>query len=495
VKGAPMPFLCNDEIVGGSVANIVSLAEGRPYLRSSMLNVRELLCSCVPSPARGRERFLWLTNFECEQFWTGPDSARLLSFSSPTESAIVNHMEEMCLWLAGKPDAVILRQAPDPDFLSYLTKIGIALPEIVNMEPDRASVPISQAVLSHEEFCSKLGSLKETESDFFLLAYGNTWLEEKISNKTQIPLFGAEAAVSAMVNSKIFSRRLSKALGLPTVPGYECESLEELEWALQEMRPQLSAGNKIVLKEAMGVSGKGLIVIERPEKLHQLLDLFRRRHKPGLEYAFVVEQWIDKQADINYQILVAPAGGVRFLAIKESFALGGVHAGHRCPPELNDVQMSTYRAAALAIGKELHRAGYHGIAGIDSVIGRDGRIYPMLEINARFNMSTYQLALEGTLEPGSKFIVKNYPLVLQKPLRFQDVADGLGSSLFGLGGRMQGVGVMCFATVNCNITASANQAKGRLYVFIVGKDFSEIHSLDLKTQNCLAVCGATVSAR
>ena len=205
-----------------------------------------------------------------------------------------------------------------------------------------------------------------------------------------------------------------------------------------------------------------------------------------------MEQWIEKEKDINYQILIYSAGDVQFLAIKESFARGAVHAGHRCPPELTTAQLSVYSAAALAIGKELHRAGYSGIAGVDSIVDREGNVYPILEINARFNMSTYQLSLERALEPGARFIVKNYQLFLQNRVRFQDLARGLGEALFGVRGRMSGVGIMCFATVNCNVKSSASQAKGRLYVFIAGKDSSEIDSLDLKTQKCLEACGASL---
>ncbi|HET9790240.1 MAG TPA: hypothetical protein VFR08_02970, partial [Candidatus Angelobacter sp.] len=246
------------------------------------------------------------------------------------------------------------------------------------------------------------------------------------------------------------------------------------------------------LKEAMGVSGKGLVVMERPEKMDHVLELLRRQDRPERKYAFVVEQWIDKEKDINYQVLITASGDVQMLAIKESFARGAVHAGHRCPPELTAAQLSLYHSAAHAIGKELHRAGYWGIAGIDSIVDREGNVYPVLEINARFNMSTYQLALERALEPGSRFIVKSYRLLVRSRLRFQDLAKGLGDSLFGLHGRMRGVGIMGFGTVNCNVKPTAMQAKGRLYVFIAGKDLLEIDSLDLMTQKTLEACGAIV---
>jgi biotin carboxylase len=385
---------------------IIASAE-KPDLRSSTLDVRALLLRCAPEHVRERVRFVWLNNFECEQFWADPGTVRLPSLSSSAESAIVNRMEEMCLWLAGEPDTVVLHEPPDPEFISYLEKIGLKLPRILTTGAGKPANSISQAILSNGDACHEIGSFGDAKCDLYLLAYGNTPLEEEVSRTWGIPLLGPRGDVCAKVNSKIFSRKLSRRLGFLTVPGFECESFEELEEAFRQMRPTVSEGRRIVLKEAMGVSGKGLLVIEQPAKMDQVLDLFRRQHKPGRKYAFVVEEWIDKKKDINYQVLIPASGDVQFLAIKESFARGAVHAGHRCPPDLTHNQLEQYRAAALTIGRELHRTGYSGIAGIDSMVDRDGKIYPVLEINARFNMSTYQLALERSLHDGSKYWVKN----------------------------------------------------------------------------------------
>ena len=96
-----------------------------------------------------------------------------------------------------------------------------------------------------------------------------------------IPLLGPTEAVCTAVNSKIFSRRLGRQLDLLAVPGYECESLEELEEAFRQMKPRVSAGSKAVLKDAMGVSGKGLVVMEQSGKMDQVIELVRRQHKPG----------------------------------------------------------------------------------------------------------------------------------------------------------------------------------------------------------------------
>jgi len=39
-----------------------------------------------------------------------------------------------------------------------------------------------------------------------------------------------------------------------------------------------------------------------------------------------------------------------------------------------------------------YQHGYHGVLGIDSLIAKSGLIFPVVELNARFNLSTYVLA-------------------------------------------------------------------------------------------------------
>ena len=46
-------------------------------------------------------------------------------FGGRAATAIVNRMDEFALLLAGPGDHVVLKAAPDPDYLSYLTSLGI----------------------------------------------------------------------------------------------------------------------------------------------------------------------------------------------------------------------------------------------------------------------------------------------------------------------------------------------------------------------------------
>jgi hypothetical protein len=438
-----------------------------------------------------RIRLLWIGNFEAERFWASSRSLRLPSVAQASDLSIANRLEEMTLFLAEAPDVVILRHASDPAFSHYVADLGLKPPQIVTADPADNNMPIAETVLRNDELCSGLKQLAEQGPGLYLLPYATTRLEEQIASTIGISCLGASAAVSEKVNSKIYSRRVSRQAGLRTVPGGECESIEDIEHVYRDL--VATDSHTLVLKESMGVSGRGLLVIDAPAKMQNLLSLLKRRHTRDSQVDFVFERWIDKTRDINYQIFVSPSGEVSLVNIKEAVTKNGVHMGHHWPPPLDPGQHGCYLEAANAIGAQLYADGFTGIAGIDSIIDRQGLVYPVLEINARFNMSTYELRLDEMMDSGLDKIVKYYPLVLNEPLNFNKLSSSLGNNMFTRHSRL-GIGVFCFATANCNFRPGASlPVKGRIYVFIAGRNAAEVERLDSAMVNALHACGAQTS--
>jgi hypothetical protein len=440
--------------------------------------VRGMFANLLPSDARENFRFVWMSNFEAERFWTGQNVVQLPKFSQPEDIAIVNRLEEINLFLAEYPDILILRERSDRGFLDYLTGLGFRLPTILEVNPEDKHSAIAESVLANENFCDRLAQVSWDGGKLFFLPYAKTRLEEQIALRTGLESMGPGSAVCQTINSKVYSRLLSKELGLRTIKGWECQSFESLQEALKIAGADLAAGRKVVLKESMGVSGKGLVVADSEQRAQQIAAMLQRKAKPGAEFAFVLEHWVDKLKDINYQIFVSASGDVELLSIKEVIAENGVHMGHRFPPSLTPSQFACYEQSGNAIGKRLFEDGYTGIVGIDSIIDRDGSVYPLLEINARFNMSTYQLGLDRLIEPNSTVIAKHYPLLLKEKVTFGRLIELIGADLFSRGRDGDGVIIQNFATVNVNFDSAAEQFKGRLYVLLIGKNDHRLARLD-----------------
>lgn len=418
-------------------------------------------------------RFVYLNNFEVERVW-GRDEPRLPGSGLSFSSATVNRIEEVGVLLADEHDAVVLKEAVDPGYAAYLHTLGAA--EGMHLTVDR-NVPDRSVTLDALESPRLLESLRGlADGRTYLMPLGISPDEERLAEATGLPLAGPSAAVCKQVNGKIFSRELVDAAGLTAVPGAVCRTVEELAAALDVHL--FRTGTPVVVKESLGVSGRGMVVIEDRKRGERLLRMVERRAGADRRVSVVVERWIDKQTDLNYQFVVGRGGEVRFETVKTALTENGVHRGHLFPPALRPDQVDELRTAAGVIGKELAAAGYFGLAGVDALLAADGTLYPCLEINARFNMATYQNRIAERLIPDGRYaLAATFDLRPTRAHTFDEVRAALGDLLLdgtpGTGRGPRGVLVNNFATLNAMLAAEA-KPYGRVYAICVGDDEQDV---------------------
>ncbi|MFG3052742.1 ATP-grasp domain-containing protein [Kitasatospora sp. NPDC048239] len=418
-----------------------------------------------------------LGNFEVEQQWARGEHT-LPRFSAAASSAVVNRMDQFALLLAGGGDHVVLKTRPDEDYLGYLAGLGLALPRIhvvARQEPDRT---VTEDALADPALLAALAG--PAADGARLTAHGVCELEERLADRAGLPLAAPSAATCKAVNSKVYSRRIADELGLRQPRGRACETLAELAAAFEEA---VAGPRPAVVKEAFGVSGKGIARLAGQRRAARILGVVARQAERagGDRVAFVVEEWVDKQADLNYQFTVDRGGAVRFDFVKEQLTEDGVHKGHKMPPDLTPAQLDELARTADLLGKRLHADGYFGVVGVDAMVDPDGGLYPVVEINARHNMSTYQVRLEEHLvAPGRVAVARHYPLRLDRPLPFAEIRALLGNLLLDRpGGR--GLLVNNHATVNAAFPAEDTPAEGRLYGILVADSAAELRAIDAET--------------
>ena len=235
-----------------------------------------------------------------------------------------------------------------------------------------------------------------------------------------------------------------------------------------------------MLKDSYGVSGKGLLLIRDAARLDQIHRTLRRRadRSGDQRLALLVEEWVAKTVDLNYQFTVFRDGGVHFDFVKEAVTANGVHKGHRMPAGLTEGQLAIVTHSAAVLGARLAGDGYHGVVGVDAMLDPEGGVYPVVEINARHNMSTYQVGLQEHLVPAGWYaLARQYPLRLARPLRFGEVRDGLGPWLLSAAGDA-GMVVQNFSTVNALVREGAGAADGRLYGLLTAPTADELAAMD-----------------
>jgi D-alanine-D-alanine ligase-like ATP-grasp enzyme len=422
-------------------------------------------------------------NFEAEANWAH-GHVGLPTPTMSTSNALVATMEELGLLLAGPHDALLLNRPVDPGYLAYLAELGLAAPTTLTPENHRPDRSTAENALDSPLLLARLRALADAGAR--LLPMGTTADEQKLADACGLPLAVPGPAVFERVNSKIYGRRLAEAAGLRPVPGANCESRQEFADVLARYRTGLT-DRPVVVKDAYGVSGKGLIVLDHPDRADRLLRMVQRRADRGGDdrLAVVVEEWLPKRCDLNYQVTVARDGRSRFDFVKQAITENGVHKGHLMPAELSSAQLAEIEHAASLVAGRLHADGFHGVVGVDAIVGADETIYPVLEINARLNMSSYQGALTERFQPaGHVALARHYPVRLTAPISFAGVRRVLGRLADPDPERR--LLITCFATVNANAGSGTGPFDGRLYALLVARDRERLDALDAATEAALA---------
>jgi phosphoribosylaminoimidazole carboxylase (NCAIR synthetase) len=430
--------------------------------------------------------FIYINNFEVEDKWQLKELVSLPNISLGNSSSIVNRMEELGIFLAAEQDYVILKDSVDSNYKSYLNKQGFYLPNLLYVEDNDPSLTITENILNCPETIEKLKSF--SKDNVYLMPFGTSKLEELLSELTGIPLATPSAEISASVNSKIFSRMINEKSSLEQIPGASCESIQELEESFSLLKHVLSNGDKLVIKEALGVSGKGIVVIDSEKKFHQYVKLLKKSSQKNgsTKLSMVIEKWIDKVCDINYQFIVSKDGYVDFNFAKESMVENGVHQGHIIPSRLDTEQLEQLEKAAVKIGEFLHAHGYFGVVGVDAILSSDGKIYPNLEINARFNMSTYQsLIQEACVSVSDVAIAKKINISTYNQLNFEDILFVASDLLYSKDSK-KGLLVTNFATVNATRKDINQHNDGRLYFMIIENNIERLTFIENEFINRLS---------
>jgi hypothetical protein len=427
-------------------------------------------------------QFVYIGNFEVEQQWSiGEVGLPNTSFAP----SVVNRMDEIALLLADESDVVLLKSQPDAQYLAYLRGLGLALPTIICGDDPDPGRNVTEDVLASPGVLNALTAI--ASPDVYLLAHGVSALEEELASRTGLRLATAGAPVCKPVNSKVYSRRLADELGLRQPTGWACETVDELAAAVESARPLVAAGHRVGFKDAYGVSGKGIIVVEDERRLDQvrrMVTALAKRRDDG-RIGVVLEEWVAKRADLGYQFTVGRDGSVRFASVGEALVTRGVYQASRLPARLSAAQLDEVQATAELIGARLAKDGYHGVVGVDAMIDPDEGLYPVNEINARNTMLTYLASLsDRLLAGGGCALARQYPLRLAAPLTF----DGLCSALDGLllGPEGTGVVVNTFATVNADANSDGASFAGKLYALVAAATPDQLEALDAEVTVRLA---------
>ncbi|MDW3191294.1 MAG: hypothetical protein R8G66_02990 [Cytophagales bacterium] len=325
---------------------------------------------------------LHLGTFNAEYFWKPPNMAGFPSIIDPQSRNLIYAMDDLLALSASNQDYLLTRFGFEETHKSYLEQLGITFHS--NIQP-----VITPSINGHKGFQCISEALtlnlnlvpKEIDRIHpYSITQSIGTLSQKLDADSHLP----DHDLVAKVNSKAYSTMLSKSL-LPNYEGQVIRSSKDLE---VEGNKLLKNHNRLVLKESYGVAGNGNLILDSEKTLNQIGRQFNKQENKGRRVELIIEPFMDKIIDFSSHWHIDEDGTRNFLGfqemINEGFAFSQIRPLASKWESL--IQQSDYLSIINDALLTLYHEGYYGPVCIDSMILKDHKIAPIIEINARQSM-------------------------------------------------------------------------------------------------------------
>ncbi len=419
---------------------------------------------------------VWVLDVHPEQFWHENHPKTILA--DRERIGILNNLDEALLLMARPQDYIIIRKFPDKLF-SKGKRINWVNDNLIVLENGHEhSTPLPNLILDSKNTLSTLTKLKEKHGVIGLIAFGNTLREEMICKKTGLTLLGAPHHICARVNSKAYARQILPWLDIPYVPGISCGTTDDILRAYQTIKHE----KPIAVKDSYGVSGKGIHVFYNDSDFKNWLhSLERRASTRQFSVSFVVEPWLDVSETFNHSFILYPDGSHEFLSLKGCVIDKGRHRKHYQPTHSAHLFTEDIQRCHSQLAKHLHAEGYHGIVGLDGIITRNGKCFPVVDINARINWSSLQLPLQNKLPEFSHFRAGEFGRYFEGDSNFEALTHLVNEFDADHGG----VVTQCTRTLHIN-TRAEGKFFGALYYFIFANSAEDVTRFEGKLHEAMS---------
>lgn len=423
-----------------------------------------------------------LGSFNAEDYLRGDDLAKLPAIPDMASARIVSAMDELLFVLSKPDDMVLTRHSMNATHMRYLRDIGYRFSnnsyDLRLLEGDKKEPSIFQLVMAHAD---EIGSWlpKEIKLEPFAVLP----LVEEMSQLLGVQGNYPSMDVIKKVNSKIYSTKLRKTLGLMD---HSC-IVEDTDAMMTEgMKLLGDYPEGILIKDTYGVSGRGNIHIPNERILHRIVSYVKRQVKKGKQVLFILEPYYKKETDFSSQFFVDENGDFELLSVQKLINQDFAYVGSYSADEafMAGLEEKGYFDQMRVIGEALHREGYYGDVCVDSMVLEDGDIYPMVEINARKSMSLIKHHIDTYVKKFSLDNIFSYIAFLsESDMGFHDLMNHLEEEKL-LFRPERGYGILPLTANTLFINREYDDQhqvkkayRGRFYMAVVGSDMEQMQDL------------------
>lgn len=389
--------------------------------------------------------------FNSENFWKEENRCELPSLRDKEAEHIVEAMDEMLFVLCEKEDILLTQYPMEKCLRIYLDGIGFSF---------------ENKCLSKETDVALMQSLKDRHLKTYAILPETKAFCERYNVRMQMP----SIACVKKVNSKSYSTKIYKEIGLQPI-GQVITSLETL---LEEGSKLLKQG-AFLIKEPMGVSGKGNLLIDHEKTLLRMQKHFTKQIQKGKQLELIIEPLLNKKIDFSCEFQLNQNGHVEILSIQKIVNKGFGYLGSITADKAFQIflEKQGYFEIISKVGAKLHKEGYFGSVCVDAMVLEDDTLIPIVEINARKSMGFINYYIEQKiLKYGYQSMLTFLSLGYEGKVAFEDFFSALKAAglLFSIGGEGRVLPLSSHTlTINGNLSEDTKIHKGRLYVAILYK--------------------------
>ncbi|WP_030993880.1 MULTISPECIES: hypothetical protein [unclassified Streptomyces] len=330
-----------------------------------------------------------LGTFDAESRWRPDDLAQLPAVADVQSRAQVATMDEMLLGFCEPGDALVTRYPVAAPLREAFAGAGFA-PRYLSVvdEDEWLSSEAPRGATVERLLLGAPRALREISRYPGFVPYAVLPDTVELAARTGHGHSVPDVAAVARANSKVFSDDLAHRLGLPA--GRTVRSVAELSAAVAE------TDGTAVIKDPFGVGGRGILEVDRPAVLRTITRYLGRQVGDGRRVELVVQPKWPKRADFSGYLDITRAGGVEFLGTQsvEHRGLSHVGVGPLSGELADEADRQGFSRTLVRLGAAIAAEGYWGPVGVDSLLLGDGRIVPVLEINARRSIGMLNMAID-----------------------------------------------------------------------------------------------------
>ncbi len=226
--------------------------------------------------------------------------------------------------------------------------------------------------------------LIKKQGKVFVLSFSNVWFE--LDNPNMV-LLGPDPKIAALYDAKIEHYRTFEKLGIETVPTTVYNDVQELVDKQNEYPFFISA-----MYSSGGIESKAIFTTQDLENYYSHL-----REVNKNEPLIVTSYLDDVVLAPNSSGIITSENDVTVVCISDQILRDNRYMGNIYPSQAHSEYIEQIKEMTISVGMHLAKQGFRGLFGIDFLITKSGKCYPV-DLNPRRQGGYYCIAMSSKID-------------------------------------------------------------------------------------------------